>query len=482
MEYPFFEVPRLGGGMLIALVAISHILIAHFAVGGGIYMAVTHWLAIRRGDELLLRYLRDHSRFLILLAFVAGAVSGVGIWITIGLVSPAATSRLVHNFVWGWAAEYAFFVSEIVAGYVYYYGWGRLSSRQQLAAGWIYAISAFMSLFIINGILTFMLTPSMWADMLASKAFNPNFGFWLGIFNDTFWPSLVLRTISSLALAAIFVAVIVNVQRKYSRDEKQRIINIGAYYMIPLVLMPPAAIWYFGELPRDVRTLAFGGAVAMTLFMAFGVAASLMIGGYAYFGLLRRKRYINLETSLLLLAIAFVATGSMEFVREGIRKPYLIYGVLYSNGIPATPEWKERMRREGSLAQMPFIRAPGQTVDDIRRLSLCEAGELVYRAQCRICHESNGSNALEPLVRDKSRMWLLRTTSELDRVRHFMPPFLGDDFELKAVVEYQLKLGQREAYQPPDAAYLRTPVDVLLNPRLSLAKSRDSRIAQSGAP
>ena len=175
-----------------------------------------------------------------------------------------------------------------------------------------------------------------------------------------------------------------------------------------------------------------------------------MIGGYAYFGLLRAKRYINLETSLLLLAIALVATGSMEFVREGIRKPYLIYGVLYSNGIPATREWEERLNTEGILEHTPFLRAPGQTAQDIRGLPLHEAGRFVFQAECRMCHETDGTNALKHLVRDKSREWLTRTTRELHQVRHFMPPFFGDEFELRALVEYQMRLSRGDAYQPPE--------------------------------
>jgi len=33
MYYPHFDVPRLGGGLLIAIIAIVHVVIAHFAVG-----------------------------------------------------------------------------------------------------------------------------------------------------------------------------------------------------------------------------------------------------------------------------------------------------------------------------------------------------------------------------------------------------------------------------------------------------------------
>lgn len=40
MEYPFFDVPLLGGSLLIAGIAIFHVFIAHFSVGSGFLMAV----------------------------------------------------------------------------------------------------------------------------------------------------------------------------------------------------------------------------------------------------------------------------------------------------------------------------------------------------------------------------------------------------------------------------------------------------------
>ena len=83
----------------------------------------------------LLGYARQHSRFFILLTLVFGAITGVGIWFTIGLVHPAATSSLINTFVWGWAIEWTFFVAEIAAAMVYYYGWDRLSARVHMAVG-----------------------------------------------------------------------------------------------------------------------------------------------------------------------------------------------------------------------------------------------------------------------------------------------------------------------------------------------------------
>lgn len=448
MEYPLFEVPQLSSSLVIAIIAIVHVVIAHFAVGAGLFMAVTHTLALRRGDELLLRYVKDHARFLVLLAFVAGAATGVGIWFSIGLSSPSATSRLIHFFVWAWATEWCFFLIEIVAGYVYYYGFGRLRPALHLATVWIYAVAAFFSLVIINGILTFMLTPSRWADMVVEdRHFNAGAFFWIGLFNDTYWPSLIMRTVSALALAAIFVAVIVNVQRHYTRDERQRIINVGAYFMAPLALMALVAPWYYAELPAPAQRMIRGAAAAMMLFMMFGIAASVLITAYAYFGLIRAKRYIALETALLLLGMAFIATGAMEFVREGVRKPFLIYDVLFSNGIPTYNDWPEKIARDGLLRHAPFALPPGESVAALQRQPLAVAGERVFTAQCRICHEIDGYNAIRPMIHGRRRELLAAILQEL-QIYPYMPPFHGNQWELKALLEYLTQLAQGAEYTP----------------------------------
>lgn len=93
-----------------AFVATSHVLVAHFAVGGGLVLAVSETLASKRRDDGLLDLGRRSSLMLIPVSTVYGAVSGVGIWVVAGLISPAAISSLIHTFVWGWAIEWTFFV------------------------------------------------------------------------------------------------------------------------------------------------------------------------------------------------------------------------------------------------------------------------------------------------------------------------------------------------------------------------------------
>ena len=448
MEYPLFEVPKLGGGMFVGIVAIIHVIIAHLAVGAGLFIAVSHTWAHKRRDALMFDFLYRYGRFLILLSFVSGAVTGVGIWITISLASPAGTSALIHLFVWGWAIEWVFFILEIVAGYVYYYGWHRLTPARHLAVAWLYFVGAFMSLVVINGIITFMLTPGAWQPP-TGPGYDAQKAFFTAFMNPTYWPSLLLRTISCMAIAGISVAVVVNCVRNYSREQKERIIHAGSLMLSPIALMAPAAIWYFFAVPSYSRHFAFGGAIAMTLFFAFGVVSSIYIAGYTYWGLIRNRTYINLQTSVLLFAVAAVATGAMEFVREGIRKPYVIVRYMYSNQIPCDAKTREAIDRDGVLKHARFAYPPDMTLSEIQQLPLKDIGRYVFNAECRACHEPDGTNDVAQLIHEASRDLVYKMTGELERLKDFMPPFMGTEMEKRALVEYQLFLAHGPRYRPP---------------------------------
>jgi len=60
---------------------------------------------------------------------------------------------------------------EIISLLIYHYKFEMLSERFRLRVAFIYAVSAWLSLFVINGIITFMLTPGDWLK---------TFSFWDG--------------------------------------------------------------------------------------------------------------------------------------------------------------------------------------------------------------------------------------------------------------------------------------------------------------
>ncbi len=92
MNYPVWELYTLGGGFWIAVIAVLHVFVAHFAIGGGLFLVLTEKKGYRENSQQILDYTKKHAKFFMLLTLVFGAVSGVGIWFAISLISPAATS------------------------------------------------------------------------------------------------------------------------------------------------------------------------------------------------------------------------------------------------------------------------------------------------------------------------------------------------------------------------------------------------------
>ena len=51
MNYPYWDVPVIGSGWVIGIIAIFHVLVSHFAVGGGFYLPIAEAKA-RARDRL----------------------------------------------------------------------------------------------------------------------------------------------------------------------------------------------------------------------------------------------------------------------------------------------------------------------------------------------------------------------------------------------------------------------------------------------
>ena len=414
MNYPVWQL-ELGGGLLIALVAVTHVFVSHFAVGGGLFLVLAERRAYRTGDAALLSWLRRHAKFFALLTLVFGAVSGVGIWFTIGLVHPAATSALIHIFVWGWAIEWVFFFVEIAAAVVYASTWDRLDRPTHVAVGWIYFGAAFMSLVIINGILSFMFTPGDWLDP-ATRSFGH------GFFNPTYWPSLVLRTLAAVAFAGLYV--LATAWREPLR-ERSKLARYAALWALPATLAGPlAAVLYLKSAPgalEVIRGAVPAAALAFRLVVGCAVAYGLLLAAVA---LLSRRRpgIVNLPVGAALLLLGYGSIGGAELVRESIRKPFVIGnpsgGYLYVNGL--TPAEAEATRASGLLPAARWVKGK-----DGAPLTEAERGAEVFRVACRGCHTVGGYRAIRRFVDHKPVAAIATMVGRLDKLRGRMPPFPG---------------------------------------------------------
>ena len=419
MNYPVWYLPNLGGGLLIAIIAILHVVISHLAVGGGLFLVLTERKAVRTNNNALLEYVRQHTWFFLLLTMVFGGLSGVGIWFIIALVHPAATSSLIHTFVFGWAIEWVFFIGEIVALLIYHYRFGKMDHRSHMILGWLYFVFAWLSLFIINGILGFMLTPGKWIE---------TGNFWHGFFNPSYLPALIFRTSISVIFAGVFGLVTASWIR--DKETRQLVFRICSRWMyIPVVVLVLTGIYYTRVISEDSFQNIFHFNREVDPFITLLIGSSIVLFGLGLFTLFRVPQTLQKAGALFLVVIAFAWMAGFEYTREIARKPYVLYGHMYSTGI--SPEELPTLNREGFLKHARWA-----TVKEVSEENRMEAGAEILRLQCFSCHTLDGYNGLVDKSDNLTERGLEALLTGMGKVNSYMPPFAGTDEEKKALATY----------------------------------------------
>lgn len=469
MNYPVWDVPILGSGWVIGIIAIFHVMISHFAIGGGFYLPMAEAKALREGREDWMRTLRGHTKFFLVLTAAYGAVSGVGIWFAIGLASSEATSTLIHYFVFGWAMEWVFFMLEITAVAVYYYTWGKVDDRLHLKVGWVYAGTAWMSLFIINGILTFMLTPGAeWLKVAGTG--RETVAFWQAFFNPTFLPSLALRTLVCLALAGAFALLTGSrIDPVANPKLKAEVLRWSVRWLIPaFLLMPICFAWYVlmipeaqrGLLQLGISTIGQGTFTQLTRSALLIIITSGSILAIAYFMAWKSPLDFKPGHAAAVLFLALAATAFTEHSREMIRKPYVVVDHMFSNGLRLSEV--ETFNRVGYLTKSPWVRdaerqanftPAAATPQSQPTADWLSRGEMMFRGQCMACHTLDGYRPLRRLLHDRDRhgieniLTLLHNYDKDSIYRAFMPPLVGTPEEIRALGDYLYTLLPQEDAQ-----------------------------------
>jgi cytochrome d ubiquinol oxidase subunit I len=443
MHYPWWYIPYLTSPMLIAVIATVHVLVSHYAVGGGLFLAVEINHAYRSKDRQYLEYLRQHAAFFVLLTVVFGAITGVGIWWTIGLASPLATEILIRTFVFGWATEWVFFVIEIVSAFIVYYCWGKLAEKTHVTMAGIYAAAAWISLVIITGITAFMANPGDWVG---------NASFWTGFFNPQFIPQVIARTGGALLLTSLYVYFHASLVIKDCRLRDM----IGSRSARPalagaIMVTVGGLSWYY-FLPHSAQVI-LAGAAALNILIALLFALTIATFFLLYFGPYRNPGWLSpgFSGALLLFGLAAFSTG--EFVREAVRKPYVIYNVVLGNQI--TPGDVERLRDQGYLEGGIWTKAfvkkyypqavNGNTINldamlKLHRPDRIRLGEALFQYHCNDCHAATiGYSAAGLLLQDRSREQVRDMVEHLDSYL-FMPPWAAGRDEAELLTDYLMQI------------------------------------------
>lgn len=444
MAFPLAGTESFGGGVIIAAVSVFHTFIAHMAVGGGLLLPLL--LSMARSDDspALSAFVKRQATLFMYITMTAGAVSGVGIWFAVSIYAPEAASFLVSSFLWAWAAEWVFFFVEIAALLAFVLRYDALSVGDRRSLGNAYAFAAFMSLFVINGIITSMLTPAAGG---AEAAFLSR------LFNPSFWPSLVFRSAVAFSLAAMFG--LLGAARMQPADVREKVIRSFSKWVLGTVAVAVAAgVWYVQALPEAQRLMVMeqSARIGGFILIFLGCAVPMAFGGLLLWK--KPQSAVALPLSIIMVTASFAWFGAFEFSREAARKPYVIYGAIYSNGVhvDAVPKRLE----EGVLASEPWSLIAAGEGEDMHAV-----GKEVFRLECSSCHSLSG-----PLNDILERTQHLRAEGVAAYLHgdgsSSMPPFAGNAYEREALTAYLASYAKQspgvvENASPPEPGYPEIP-------------------------
>jgi len=433
--YPFWEVPVWTSGIFIALIATFHILPSHLATGAFWFNVFIERKALKENRPGLLDFIKRYILMILIFCFVYGSLTGVGIWFAATVASPRSISALIHNYVWGWATEWVFFVLEIVTIYIYYYTLDKVSPKTHMRIGWIYAWSAWISMIIITGILAFMLSSDSWIR---------TGGFFDGFFNSTYWPQLFSRTALMLGIAGLY-AIISASGMENEKDRNDVIRSASIWGMAGMVFGGIFSAWFLYKMPEAAKGLGLSGGLPYLKNMLYAaVVCYALVFLYMLVAGLLRPQLAGKTLGILMLVVLFLGIGAGEGFREGVRRPYIISQFMYGNQIIAADvpakaiKSEKELFKDGFLAHIYFVPDGLRTITPENEKAV---GHIIARHQCGNCHTFDADGKMRTLSGLFTRLGMTSKddiAGWMDAMEGYayMPPFLGSEEEKQAVAAF----------------------------------------------
>jgi hypothetical protein len=330
---------------------------------------------------------------------------------------------------------------ELTTAAVYYYTWNKIDAKLHLTVGWVYAGASLFTLVIINGILSFMLTPGDAWLAVAGTGLEAS-KFWYAFFNPTYWPSLFLRTCVCISLAGVWALISASrIDGDRQPALKASLVKWSVKWLVPsFVAMPFLMIWYLAMVPESQRalltlgidTINSGTFSTVTRIALVIIVTSATIVGVAYYLAYRNPVEFNLSHASAVLLLALIATGSGEYAREMLRKPYVIGRWMFSNGVRVP--YVSRIDTEGYLAHSNWVWNGSS--------SSYSRGEAIFRGECGSCHTLNGYRPLVQLLAGRDRanigsfITMLHDYKPDSPYRRFIPPMVGTAQDVVDLTDY----------------------------------------------
>lgn len=445
MDFPMFHLDWLNNRMLIAGIATLHVIINHsLAVGfipfitwleqKGVKKSAAHEVTQPEWDQMVYKMMK----VAFIITTTIGAMTGVGIWFSASLISPASIGSLIRVFYWAWFTEWIVFVTEVILIMIYFLTWKNSNSSlkaklRHIRFGWFLSIASWITMALIVSILGFMMDPGNW---------NTDKSLINGFTNPIYLPQLLFRTPTAMLLGGIFGLLLATLFTKSGSEIRKVVVQAASKWILlwaPITLI--GAVIYYKAIPEAmtenmstaVGTMDFAQYYDLLKYMIVaGIGLTVII---ALIGLFKTKK-IKPYMVVIPVITAFAFLGFFERVREFIRKPYVIGQYMYSNLL--LEDDYVVYQQDGVLKHATYT-----TVTEINDENKIEAGKNVFTIACSRCHTTQGVNSVVDVF---ERMYGVGQPLDVNSMaayipnmhngRNYMPPFPGTQQESEALAEY----------------------------------------------
>ncbi|WP_418185259.1 c-type cytochrome [Aliarcobacter vitoriensis] len=395
--FPLFYFPEIGSAWIMGITGTIHILASHTSVGAALLFAFLAHKSYKEDRPELYEYMKKYGMFLLIFSYVVGSITGPGIWYTATAASPRGISALIHNFVWVWATEWVFFVFEVVGVFALVYFINKIDRKTHLKLTYAFALASVGTLFLIIGIISFMMWPGNDAFYQTGSVSDAFFGL-------TTFPHLFLR-IGFMIMMSGVIGLIIATSLSDKELKNELIRKMGITSFIGGFITVICFMWYMTTLPDNAKLL-----LEMYMPDIMTTKLILVVIFSLYFGIaLLKPNFINRPIAVVMLfVVAIFGLWPGEKLRESIRKPYVVGQYVYSNQIMGREVPGKNIKNEvdiieknGLLKVNPWIPDRLKIITDENRL---EVGELLTKIACSNCHSLEITGKYRPLF-EKMNGW-----------------------------------------------------------------------------
>jgi cytochrome d ubiquinol oxidase subunit I len=225
--------------------------------------------------------------------------------------------------------------------------------------------------------------------------------------------------------------------------------RVARYAMLGAALViVGGAGWYVFLPPSAQAALVGASALNILQLLIFGITALVIV--MMYVGPYRNPGWLNVGFAILFFGLGLAAVGTGEFIREAVRKPFIVYNVVYSHGV--YPSEIHQLQQAGYAEGGAWTRAWMQTnypelvdaegrIDEDAMLRLAQhdqqaIGHMLFMYHCNDCHAVEGYSGVAALARGWTPDMVELMVRDLNRFRYFMPEWTGTAAEAEILATY----------------------------------------------